>query len=149
MNIGDVLMRDSVLLSRKAGTYEAALDIAAVHLSYLTELRPQQILDVLLERESRGSTGLGRGVALPHARIEGLQSAYAVFVQLAEPVDALADDGMHVDTLFVLIAPESANASYLRGVGKIATILRDASRRAALYSGDKEVIYSTLISEDA
>lgn len=149
MNIGDLLTRDALLLSRKASSYDAALEQAAAHLSYVTELRPQQIHQALIEREAKGSTGLGNGVALPHARIEGLRASYGLFLHLIEPVDARAPDGQAVDCLFIVLAPESANASYLRAVGKIATILRDNSRRNMLRSGDKEVIYATLTSEDS
>lgn len=149
MDIGELLTRDSILLPRKAASYSAALEIIASHLSYLTELRPRQIHRILLEREEKGSTGLGHGVALPHARIEGLKSIHGVFMRLVEPVDAGAADGKPVDMVFTLLAPESANAGYLKAIGKIATILRDADKRALLRSGDKDVVYATLTSEDA
>lgn len=149
MNIGDLLTRDALLLSRKASSYSAALEQVAAHLSYVTELRPQQIYQALTEREAKGSTGLGHGVALPHARIDGLRASYGLFLHLVEPVDAHAPDGQAVDCLFIILAPEGANADYLRAVGKIATILRDVSRREILRSGDKDSIYVTLTSEDA
>ena len=148
MNIGDLLTSDSILLARKASNYSDALEIASVHLSYLTEQRPQQILQVLLEREEKGSTGLGSGFALPHARLEGVKNTYGVFIHLNEPVDASATDGAPVDVICVLLAPESDTANYLRAVGKIATILRDQSRRQILRCGDKDAIYATLTSED-
>lgn len=148
MNIGDLLTRDSILLSRKASGYEEALEVAAVHLAYLTELRPQRILQALLEREQKGSTGIGHGAAIPHARIEGLKSVQGVFLHLAAPVDAGSPDGVLVDIICVFLAPESANAAYLRGVGKIAGILRDAVRRESLRSGDKEQVYTALTSDD-
>lgn len=148
MNIGDLLTRDSLLLSRKAARYEDALEIAAIHLSYLTEIRPQQLLQALLEREAKGSTGLGHGVALPHARLKGLNSSYGAFIHLVEPVDAKAPDAEPVDTICVLLSPEGANASYLRAVGKLATILRDDAHRASLRSNDKDVVYATLTRED-
>ncbi len=149
MNVADVLTRDSLLLSRKASSLDDALEIAAVHLSYITSLRPQQIKDVLWEREQKGSTSIGHGVALPHARLDGLKAIHGVFIQLLEPVNANAADNVPVDIFVVLLAPENANAEYLRGVGKLATILRDASRRDELRTSDKETIYFTLTSEDS
>lgn len=148
MNIGDLLTRDSVLLGCKAASYEEALEVAATHLGYFTELRPQQILQALLEREQKGSTGIGYGTAIPHARIEGLRAIHGAFLRLNEPVDAGAPDGTPVDIICVFLAPESANASYLRGVGKLASILRDALRRDLLRNGDKEQVYTMLTSED-
>lgn len=148
MNIVDLLTRDSILLSRRASSYGEALEIAATHLAYVTELRPQQIMQALLEREQKGSTGIGHGAAIPHARIEGLKSIHGVFLHLAGPVDAGSPDGVPVDIICVFLAPESANAGYLRGIGKIASVLRDAVRRESLRSGDKEVVYTMLTSED-
>ena len=150
MNIADLLARDSVLLAVKARDYGDALAQAATHLSYISELRAPQILAALQEREARGSTALGNRVALPHARCEGLRRPCGVFMRFAVPLDAGAADGLPVDIAFVLIAPEAANAAYLRAVGKIATILRDDPRRVALISGeDKETLYDLLTSEDA
>jgi nitrogen PTS system EIIA component len=149
MNVADVLTRDSLLLLRKASSLDEAFDIAAVHLSYITSLRPQQIKQVLWEREKKGSTSIGHGVALPHARLDGLKAIHGVFIQLISPIDANAADEVPVDIFVVLLAPENANAQYLRGVGKLATILRDKVRRDELRTNDKETIYFTLTSEDS
>jgi len=150
MDIGELLTRDSILLSVKVADFETALERAATHLSYLTELRPQQILSALLEREARGTTALGGGVSLPHARCEGLAQPYGVFIRFTDPIDAAAADGEPVDMAFVLLAPESATASYLRAVGKIATILRHPMKREQLRSSDdKDMLYALLTSEDA
>lgn len=138
------------MLSLKADSFSAGLLHVATHLSYVTELRPQALLDALLERESKGSTGLGRGIALPHARIAGISQIYGVFVRFSSALDVKAADGMPADLAFILIAPESANATYLRLIGKIATIFKsDANLMQLRNSDDKEAIYAVLTSEDA
>lgn len=150
MNIAELLARDSVQLSVKAASYHEALEQMAIHLSYLSELRPQQILSALLERESRGSTALGGGVALPHARIEGLRRPYGAFFRFAAPLAADTPDGQPLAIAFVIISPEGANATYLRSVGKMAAVLKSLQKRIQLTdSEDKDIIFATLTSEDS
>lgn len=150
MNVGNILTLDSIMLSLNAKDYAAALLHVSTHLSYVTELRPQTLLDALLERESKGSTGLGRGIALPHARIAGISQIYGVFVRLSPALDVNAADGMPADIVFVVIAPESASATYLRLIGKIAQIFKSDTKLMQLRnSSDKETIFALLTSEDA
>src|ERR1700689_4601385 len=66
------------------------------------------ILSALLSREGLGSTGLGRGFALPHARIEGLKQFVGLFARLARPIDYDAIDGAPVDIVFLLLMPSEA-----------------------------------------
>jgi PTS system nitrogen regulatory IIA component len=148
MRIAELLAPDSILLPDKEVTYHAALDLASVHLSYVSELRPQHIYDALMEREARGGTSMGSGVALPHARMEYLRRPQGVFLHLLHPVIPTTEGTGEIDLLFVLLAPIDADAAYLRAVGRIAKILRDPARAGALRSRDKSLIYITLLSED-
>lgn len=149
MDIGELLTRDSILLSIRAANYDVALERLSIHFSHITSLRQQQVLDALREREARGTTALGNGVALPHARCEGLYQPHGVFIRFEEPVEADAPDGEPVTIAFAMLAPENADASYLRAVGRVAAILKSPSKRTILEEGDKDEIYAVLTGSDA
>ena len=93
MDIGDLLSRDAIVMRGGASSKRQALSMAAEAASSVLGLDQARILDALLEREALGSTGLGSGVAVPHARLEGLDRVVGVFVRLDAPVafDAVDD----------------------------------------------------------
>jgi nitrogen PTS system EIIA component len=81
----------------------------------------------LNEREQLGSTGFGHGVAIPHAKIEGLTQIYALFARLAEPLDYKAIDSRPVDLVFLLLSPPGAGAEHLKALAAISRVTRDAA----------------------
>ena len=93
------------------------------------------IFDTLCGRERLGSTGLGHGVAIPHARSAKAQIPAAVFLRLAEPVDFGALDGEPVDLVFALVVPDHfAQLAEMFGDGPFRAQLRAAPDPAALYA---------------
>ncbi len=90
------------------------------------------VLDALLERESAGSTGVGHGVAVPHARIPGLKSMKAIFVRLDTPTAFEAVDDQPVDLLLALLAPESSGSEHLRALASVSRRLRQPELRLKL-----------------
>jgi PTS system nitrogen regulatory IIA component len=103
------------------------------------------VLAGIEEREKLGSTGFGRGVAIPHARIAGLGRPVAAFLRLEAPVLFDAADAMPVDLVFGLLSPEQAGASHLHALAAISRTMRDESMHAALSSAaDAEVLYGLL-----
>jgi PTS system nitrogen regulatory IIA component len=98
-------------------------------------LSPEAVFERLLERERLGSTGLGHGIALPHARMKQVAAAVGAFVQLKQGVDFDAIDDQPVDLAFAMLVPESANEIHLQLLSRLAAMfsdpeLRDALRRA-------------------
>ena len=89
-------------------------------------------LESTLERERLGSTGVGEGVAIPHARLKGLQEPAAVLAVLDPPVDFDAPDGKPADIVVLLLSPEEAGADHLRALAKISRVLRKAEVRDGL-----------------
>jgi PTS system nitrogen regulatory IIA component len=85
-----------------------------------------------LRREAQGSTGIGHGVATPHARLRGLDRMRGVFVRLDAPVDFEAMDEKPVDLLFALLAPADAAAEHLQALAKVSRVLRPAELREQL-----------------
>jgi nitrogen PTS system EIIA component len=91
----------------------------------LTGLSEREIFDALLQRERLGSTGIGSGIAIPHAKFARLEALHGFFFQIEKPVDFEALDGQPVDLVFVLLAPEGAGADHLKALAKVARVLRD------------------------
>ncbi len=85
-------------------------------------LEEEDVFEKLLARERLGSTGLGYGIALPHARIEGITEARGAFVQLAEPVQFDAIDNQMVDLVFGLLVPQAATDEHLQLLAKLASL---------------------------
>ena len=90
-------------------------------------LDPAAIIAALNEREQLGSTGFGQGVAIPHAKIDGLSQIYALFARLGELVDYKAIDGRPVDLVFLLLSPPGAGAEHLKALAAISRVTRDAA----------------------
>ncbi|CAM4143493.1 Nitrogen regulatory protein [Novosphingobium lubricantis] len=110
-------------------------------------LDPETVIDGIEEREKLGSTGFGRGVAIPHARIDGLERPVAAFLRLEEPVEFAAADGMPVDCVFGLLSPTRAGATHLQALAAISRLMRDERMHARLVSApNAEAIYSLLVN---
>ena len=138
------------LLPESVGTIDAdskatILDQLAQRFAGVYGLDPVLVLERLEEREKLGSTGFGRGVAIPHARIPDLGRPVAAFLRLSTPVAFDAADGMPVDLVFGLLSPESAGAAHLHALAAISRMMRDEKMHAALgEAGDAEALYALL-----
>ena len=101
-------------------------------LAVVTGIDERRIFDAVMERERLGSTGVGEGVAIPHARLDGLTAPLGAFARLTEPVDFEALDNRPCDLVFMLLAPMAAGADHLRALAAVSRAFREASIRAAL-----------------
>lgn len=132
MDIGELLAGDGVVLRSGASSKRQALHAVAVAAGQALGLPEARILDALLQREALGSTGLGSGVAVPHARLEGLARVTGVFVRLETPVAFGAVDDQPVDLLFALFAPPCDGADHLRALAAVSRTLRAPDMRERL-----------------
>jgi PTS system nitrogen regulatory IIA component len=108
-------------------------------------LDPALVLEQLEEREKLGSTGFGRGVAIPHARIPGLNRPVAALLKLPQAVDFASADGMPVDLVFGLLSPENSGATHLHALAAISRLVRDERVHEALSEApDAEALYGLL-----
>jgi len=102
-------------------------------------------LDALLQRERLGSTGVGDGIAIPHGKLAKCERIFGIFARLERPIDFEALDGLPVDLIFLLVAPEGAGADHLKALATIARVLRDANMAAQLRATrDASALYSLL-----
>ncbi len=132
MEIGDLLDRHAIISRVTAGAKRQALNVAAEVAARLYGLRAGEVLDALLSREEEGSTGLGAGVAVPHARMKGLDRVRAVFLRLESPINFEAVDDQPVDLMFVLLAPAEARTEHLRALARVSRALRRPDLREHL-----------------
>lgn len=145
MELGDLLTPDSVFGSLRAKTKKQALQDLSARAAELTGLDARHILEAMLQRESLGSTAIGRGIAIPHARVAGLDRIAAVFARLEEPVEFQAPDGEPADLMFVLLSPEDAGADHLKALARISRLLRDPLALEKLRATrDRATLYSVL-----
>ena len=140
MTIASLLSPDRVFSNLRAGDKRQALQELA-RLTGLAEPDEAAILAALIRREELGSTGLGRGVALPHARIPSLAAPVGVFARLTRPIAFEAIDEAPVDIVFLLLLPDadpdSGGASAATAaLATVARCLRDQATLARLRSGD-------------
>lgn len=95
-------------------------------------LAPEVVFERLLERERLGSTGLGHGIALPHARMKEVEEAIGAFVQTRRPVPFDAIDDQPVDLAFALLVPEAASEVHLQLLSRLAAMFSDPALRQRL-----------------
>lgn len=132
IDLADLLVEDRVLLDLKGGSKRQVLQALAEGASAATGIGAERILGALQERERLGTTALGDGIAIPHAKIDELPALVGFFARLAKPADFDALDGEPVDLVFLLLAPEEAGADHLKALARIARILRDPELCARL-----------------
>ena len=129
----------------RADSKPAILQLLAQRFAQVYALEPHAVLERIEERERLGSTGFGRGVAIPHARIDGLARPVAAFLRLEAPVAFDAADGMPVDLVFGLLSPEQSGAAHLHALAAISRLMRDERMHRALSEAPSaEALYGLL-----
>ncbi|HJV40831.1 PTS IIA-like nitrogen regulatory protein PtsN [Caulobacter sp.] len=150
MTIGDLLDPGAVALRAGAPGKRQALSLVADVAARVLGVDADATLEGLIEREAAGSTGVGEGVAIPHARLDGLDRMRAVVVRLDTPVAFDALDDKPVDLIVALLAPRDASALHLRALARVARLLRQPEVRAALRQArSADAIYVLLTQETA
>lgn len=148
MDLGEILGKDAIVLDLKVGSKKQLLQALSERAAELTNLSAREIFDTILQREKLGSTGVGNGIAIPHGKFDKFENIFGVFARLHAPIDFDALDEKPVDVVFLLLAPESAGADHLKALSRIARVLRDPQRLAALRSAQAESgLYELLVSD--
>lgn len=104
-------------------------------------------IDALQERETLGPTGVGHGVALPHARLHGLDKMAGIFIRLEKPMDFDAVDRLPVDLIFALFAPKAAGVEHLKALAAVSRTLRDESMRLKLRQNSDPAALHAVLTE--
>jgi len=124
MQLSDLIGPDGVMPVLEAATKKQLLHIMSAHAAGATGLAETDILDVLLQRERLGATGMGAGVAVPHGKVQGLDGMRGFFARLRDPVDFGAIDDQPVDLVFLLLVPAAGRCDHLEALACISRRLR-------------------------
>ena len=125
MELAELLTQRGIIPALKAKTKKQALQELSELGAIVTGRPSRDILEGLMQRERLGSTGLGGGIAIPHAKFRELDRIHCLFARLDEPVEFEALDNEPVDLIFVLLAPEHASGDHLKALARISRLLRE------------------------
>lgn len=147
MMISDLLSPGDVMIDVSASDKQKLLLALARKAGSIVTVSPERVLTELQRREGLGSTGIGGGVALPHARFHQVDRPLGVLLRLRKPIDFEAVDGEPVDLIFLLLLPEAPEGDQLGALAAIARKLRNADVTAALRKATNgRQMYSALVA---
>ena len=148
MNIQDFFSSNDVAIDVAVANKPKLLFALASKAGARLGLPPDHILEELSKREELGSTGVGDGVAIPHARFPEIDKAFGMLFLLRQPIDFNALDGKPIDVVFLLLLPESAKGEQLSALACVARKLRKPAVTVALRKAiDAAEIFRLLSSE--
>lgn len=127
MTIGDLIGPDRVIVGLRPGDKTQLLQELANRAAVATSLDASAIFTALQGRENLGSTGLGKGFALPHARLQALKAPYALFARLARPIDFAAIDEQPVDIVILLLTQADGGNQHLATLAAVSRPMREAA----------------------
>lgn len=141
---------DAVQYRLKANSKKTLLQKLSGTLAEQTGLEASDIFDRLTEREKLGSTGMGSGIAIPHARMDNLDRVYTIFATLDESVDFESIDEQPVDLVFALLAPQDAGADHLQALAAASRLLRTSDFCARVRGASSaDAVESLLLNYDS
>jgi len=147
MKISDFLAPADVLVNVRAADKHRLLEELVRKAASRVKLPEADILSELIKREALGSTGMGNGVAIPHARFAALGRPFGLLARLKQPIDFDAIDGQPVDLVFLLLLPAAAEGEQLGALACVARKLRAADDLAKLHRAKNAAqLYAALTS---
>ena len=145
VEIKELLSPADIIVGLRASNKRAALQTLARHMASTLTLSPDEVFAAILKREELGSTGVGNGVALPHARLNALQRPAGVLARLKHPIPFDAIDGHQVDVVALLLLPANAQGGPLNALACAARTLRDANVLSKVrQAADRNAVYVAL-----
>lgn len=144
-DLSNLLEEGVVLGPQTSETRKQILGVLANAVGEKHDIDGRDIFDAVIERENLGSTSVGEGVAIPHARVPGLKAPIGAFVRLHEGVDFDAIDGRPCDLIFMLLAPNAAGADHLRALAQVSRAFRNTEFREALrQASDRDALKAVI-----
>ncbi|WP_323760561.1 PTS IIA-like nitrogen regulatory protein PtsN [Maricaulis sp.] len=150
MALADLIPNSGVSIDLGASSRKQALQAMSELAASITGQASRTIFDAVLQRERLGSTGVGQGVAIPHARLSGMDDVVGIFARLRTPVDFESIDGRPADLIFMLLAPENAGAEHLKALARVSRLLRREDVRQRLRAAPNgDAVHAVLSGEPA
>ena len=149
MKIQDILSQDCIWVEKSVLPKRKMLEKISHLAAEKTGLSETVILDALIERERLGTTGIGRGVALPHSPITGLKKIFCAFVKTT-PMDFESTDSKQVEFLFLLLVPPDAGSDHLKALARLSHLLRNETALAEIKKEDlPKELYKIILKNDS
>ena len=148
-DLSDLLRPEGVLKDVAAANKKSLFQQLAVTAAATLGVDPRLVAERLVAREKLGSTGFGGGVAIPHAKLEGLGAVSGLFARLGTPIEFDAVDDMPVDLVFMLLSPADAGADHLKALARVSRRMRDRTFLAKLRGAGSPDALFALFSADA
>ena len=150
MKISDLLSSKDVMIDVRASNKRKLLQELVAQAAISLNLRVDQIAPHLLKREELGSTGVGGGLAIPHARLPDLRRPYGMLAKLKQPIEFDAIDGQGVDIVFVLLSPANAENGQPGALALVARALRASETLGHIRCArDASELYWAMVKADA
>lgn len=147
MQLSDVLNADAVkVLSGCTSKKRLFNDLGALA-ENCYGLDHNEVVEALIERENLGPTGVGHGIALPHARLESVKQVSGIFLRLEKPIDFESTDRLPVDLVFALLAPKSAGVDHLKALALVSRTMRNADMCAKLRANQDTATLHAMLTE--
>ncbi len=147
MAIGELIGPDRVVVGLRVSDKSQLLQELAGRAATALGLDRRAVFDALQGRENLGSTGLGKGFALPHARLDAVGEPFALFVRLARPIDFAAIDESPVDLVILLLTPANGGNQHLATLAALSRPLRNAGFMQKLRQApDAAAVHQLLVS---
>lgn len=147
MELKEILDAKAVRYTSGVSSKKRLLQDIAEQANAVYGLNAIEVFSALQEREALGSTGVGRGIAIPHARFESMDKVVGMFTRLEKPVDFDSVDHQPVDLVFSLLAPAAEGAEHLKALALVSRTLRDKDVCAKLRANDDEQTLYTVLTE--
>ncbi len=147
MDLNGILRTEAVRTLSSTGSKKRLFHEVGDVASLVHGVNASEVAAALQERESLGPTGVGKGIALPHARMDGLTDVIGIFLRLEKPLDFDAVDRQPVDLVFALLAPQDAGVEHLKALALVSRTMRDADLCTKLRANTDSATLHTLLTE--
>ena len=145
--IARLLKPEHVLLDLDVSSKKRLFEQLALCIEHQHSLPRTSVFDALFQRERLGSTGLGKGCALPHGRLRGTRETFCLFARARQGIPFEAPDGLPVTLVFMVLAPEHATEFHLRILSEVAQMLSDVELRERLQVVEDPIEAHRLLTE--
>ncbi|MEE9531516.1 MAG: PTS sugar transporter subunit IIA [Syntrophobacteria bacterium] len=150
MKVLDILDKECIIAELRSRTKREVLEeLTGALLNFKANLDKEALVEVLLERERLGSTGIGDGIAIPHGKVQDLDELVLSFGRSTQGIEFDSMDGRPTHLFFLLIAPENSAGIHLRALAKISRLLKSSHfRQNLLEAGTEEELFQVIQEED-
>ncbi len=149
MKILDVLKKEAIIVGLKSTDKSGVIEELVRPVALIAGVDEKQLIEVLIERERLGSTGIGGGIGIPHGKLKNLENLVLGFGLSRKGVDFESIDGRLTYIFFLLVTPEDSTGLHLKMLARISRILKDDPfRERLLKAEDRDEVYAIIEEHD-